>query len=256
MTAVAGVAAVGVGGVFLLLGGLTLRDLVRFRGSRRSLQFGIAFGLVALTLAAHSVVLGLGALAGTTAVDPLIAVTLLAGLAPGIVFLALRFEAGGGGRGERSIRGTPRGLRTAAWVGAIAAGAILAEAADAAASGGVSWLALPAIVLAAAYATVGVLVFNTQVRRRAATGGWSLSGLSLAGVFLTAGLMEAAGAATSGSDPAPLAYDVAGVPAAVLLLWTTWRICRSARSDWTGRPAIRVDAPTPRSSPWARAARS
>lgn len=255
MNAAAGIAAVALGVVMLALGALTACDLVRAGVGQATSRFGLAFLLVTATLGPHF--LAVGAVVGldATAATPLLGLTVGMTLLPAAAFLALRLERLGGGRGDRTVTGTPAWFRVAAWVGALGAGAILGQAAVAASDHGLTWLAVPSLVLAAACTAVAIVILNAQQRRRAATGGWSGSGLALAGLFLAAGLAEAAGAATSGTGDASLAFDLAGAPAALYFLWSAWRLNRTAREQlrWPGRPR-RGDAPTRRSSPWARPA--
>ncbi len=256
MTAAAGVAAAA-GLAVLGLGALTARDLFQAGLSRPTSRFGLAFLLVTVTLGPH--LLAIAAVAGMdgTAPAPLLEITVVATLIPAAAFLALRIERLGGGRGDRTVAGTPAWLRAGAWATALGTGAVLGQAVVAASQDGLTWLAAPSLVLAAAYACVAVLVLTVQQRRRAVAGGWSASGIALAGLFLAAGLAEAAGAATSGTGDAALAIDLAGAPAALYLIWSAWRLNLAARAETAapGRPR-RGDAPTRRSSPWVRPARS
>ena len=93
MTVAAGVLSLLIGNAYLLLGVLTGRELLRHRRTRGWSHFGGAFMVMAFTCGPHHLVHATHLLfEGDVANGPVLA-SLLLGLPPGMVFIALRLEA-------------------------------------------------------------------------------------------------------------------------------------------------------------------
>jgi hypothetical protein len=106
------------------------------------------------------------------------------------------------------------------------------------------------VFVAVAYALVGWFLFRTQVRRRPVAGGWSLSGLALAGIFPTCALMHLMYAMTSQGGWHSAPFDLLGVPSAVYFLWVVHRLYRESLIDWNRRPLVGDRGMPSRPSPW------
>jgi hypothetical protein len=254
VSVVTGVLALLVGNAYLMLAWFTGRDIWRHGRDRGYSHFGVAFLGMALTCGPHHVVHGVHLLAEGDVANGLVLASMLGALPFGATFVALRIEADRGGRGERLICGTP------GWLGALAVaivlgyGALAAEAVRHAAAHGVpSIMAVPNAVLVIAYAIVGWTILRTQGRRRAVTGGWSVSGLSLGAIFPTCAAMHAVHVLSSPFDVHGFAFDVLGVPASLYFLWAVRRLYRESLRDWNRRPLVGRAGRARRVAPWATA---
>jgi len=244
-------------------------SLHRYRGWSR---FGIGFSLMAASCGPHHLIHGWHALQEGSASWPLMAVTLI-GLPAGLTFVGLRFETALGGRGDRQF------ALSSYW--AVSLGAVFAMA--------VGWLtawtlsrptaALPLPVCSAwglsartstgapgfdigsviffanlfvvvTYGMVGWCLADYQVRRHAAEGTWSLSGVSLSGVFFTCALMHLIYATTQ-QHVAALPFDLFGIPASVYFLWIVKRVHSDSVVDWNRRPLVGAACRPERASPWS-----
>lgn len=226
------------GSVYTGYGVLTIIDLKRGWKLRGFSHFGLAWIAMAFTCGPHHLEHGLHVAFAGRAGGPLDLLAVLAGLPAGAVWFWLRIEALGGGRGERFLAGTPRG---------VAALPVLSGAYLALYAGGVGLVLrrggdfrpelVPNVLLLGLYGTVGFYLLRTQLANHALLRGWSLSGLSLTLVFPTCGLMHAVSVvyASSGRydvDVHGLIIDWLAVPAAVYFLWVVRALNHSAFADW------------------------
>jgi hypothetical protein len=101
------------------------------------------------------------------------------------------------------------------------------------------------------YVVVGAITFRTQLARRPALGGWSLSGIAMAGVFSTCGVSHLVAALSTQVDWHALAFDLPGVPFSVYFLWVVHQLHRSSLRDWNRRPLVGRASRRARRSPWA-----
>jgi hypothetical protein len=246
-----GALALVLGLAYSLLGAIAAYELLK--GRRRGWSHvGGGFMLMAATCGPHHLVHATHILLEGEPVRPALLAALAFGVVPGAVFVGLRAEAMTGGRGDRAITGTPAWLVALPLAAVAGAGAILLAAlADARAAGTPTIGIAPNAVLFAAYLAVGAIVLRTQVVRRPVRGGWSLSGLSLGGVFATCGLAHLVAGLTVAPDAHMLLADVPGVPASLYFLWVVHRLNRRTLADWNRRPLVGRAAPTSRRSPWA-----
>jgi hypothetical protein len=112
---------------------------------------------------------------------------------------------------------------------------------------------LPNLVLFVNYVVVGVLVRRTQIARRPLLGGWSLSGVAMAGVFPSCGISHLAAGLSVPADVHMLLFDLPGVPASLFFLWVVSRVHADSLAGWNRRPLVGRAAATSRRSPWAAA---
>ena len=256
MTLAGGLLALLTGIAYTTLGAITAYDLARHARSRGHSHFGLGFLLMAATCGPHHLVHAVHLLfEGHAASWPLVA-ALAIGLPPGAAFTLLRLEALLGGRGDRFAAGTPvliaiLPVAVAVSAGAIALGALQLAPAPA---GGWGWAGLLAnVLLGLAYLITGAIVLRTQLARRAGLGGWSVSGISMAGVFATCGVSHLIAGLTTAAELHTLAFDLPGVPAAAYFLWVVHRLNRSSLSDWNRRPLVGRAARHSRPAPWTPA---
>jgi hypothetical protein len=203
------------------LGAITAYELARHSRRRGHSHFGFAFLLMAATCGPHHLVHSVHFLfEGEPVSGPLLA-ALAIGFPPGAVFVGLRFEALLGGRGDRFAPGTPVAIGLLPSATALAAGAVGLAAIQAAPGpvGAWGWAGLAAnLFLCVAYLVTGKIVFSTQVARRPGLGGWSVSGLAMAGVFFTCGVSHAVSGLTTAVEWHTLMFDLPGIPAAAYFL--------------------------------------
>ena len=255
MTASVAVLNLLLGVVYLLIGTMIVTELLRDRRELGFSHFGLAFVALAFTCGPHHLTHGihLAAEGGTGGALDLIAVAV--GLPAGAIWVALRFEAFRGGRGDRFISGTPGWLMitptvAGMYVTALGAGAIAAAGGMVEPSPGV----LAGTILVGLYAAVAYFLVRTQIANRRPLGGWSLSGLALAAIFVTCALMHAIYSfyVLNGLYPADahlLVIQWISVPAAMYFLWVVHSLYRGSFHDWNGAPgaarqAVRRSGPT------------
>src|SRR5215207_8689200 len=213
MTLLAGLLALVTGLAYTGLAAVTGYELLRHR-ERGFSHFGVAFLVMALTCGPHHLVHAVRHLfGGAVSHGPHVAALAL-GLAPAVVFIGLRLEAGLGGRGDRLIVRTPLWLQVLPVLMAAAAGATLWEGIRHADAHGIDLRALiPNLFLFANYTLVGIWSARTQIARRPLLGGWSLSGVAMSGVFLTCAMSHLVAGLLTGSNPSGVFVDNLGVPA-------------------------------------------
>jgi hypothetical protein len=185
-------------------------------------------------------------------VSPLALPSLAVAAIPSMIFLALRFEALRGGRGDRMIVATPAWLGLVPITAALVSGAVLTPAIAAAARDGIDTPAVLAnLVLFVTYSMAGWYLMRTQVARRPVRGGWSLSGISLAAIFPLCAFAHVVNSLVTTGDVHSLFVDLYQTPASIWFLWTVRTLHRRGRRELTRRPAVGRPSRTRRPSPWA-----
>jgi hypothetical protein len=258
-----GLAYAGLG----VLGAWETASLHRYRGWSR---FGLGFSLMAASCGPHHLVHGWHVFQGASVSWPMFAATVI-GLPAGLTFVLLRLERMWGGQGERIVTATADrvAMLAGAFVlvtGVLAAGVFVQPGADAlwqfvcTSSGlvtrsepGVDFTSLTFIAnvfVTITYGMVGWYLGDCQVRRYLTNGVWSLSGVSLSGVFFTCALMHLVDATTHG-DSNMLFFDLLGIPASIYFLWVVKLVHNDSVMDWNRRPVVGAAAAPARPSPWS-----
>ena len=234
-------------------------SLHRYRGWSR---FGIGFSLMAASCGPHHLVHGWHVLQGESVSGSMLVATLI-GLPAGLTFLFLRFETMFGGHGERPIAASPH--RAILLVGTFAAlGGWLAAWTMAQPNAFVPFLCTSAeattsvysvtflanLFVTVTYSMVGWYLADHQVRRYLTAGVWSLSGVSLTGVFFSCALIHLIDAMTYGNG-AVVVFDLLGIPASVYFLWVVQSLHSDSVMDWNRRPLVGAAAAPARPSPWS-----
>ncbi|MGH9273253.1 MAG: hypothetical protein ACRDZU_01290, partial [Acidimicrobiales bacterium] len=174
----------------------------------------------------------------------------------GVIWFLLRAEALLGGRGDRRIAGTPLWMDLLPIAGFVYVAALLNGAiAVVRTTANPEPKTVPNLLLVVLYSAIGAQLARTQLRNRPHTGGWSVSGTSLATVMFTCALMHGVYAlyATSGRydlDGHGYAIDILSVPAAAYFLWVVWALHHGRLRDWNDSDDVdarRPVAPSPRS---------
>ena len=256
MSLAAGLLALLTGIAYTLLGAITAYDLARHARRRGHSHFGLGFLLMAATCGPHHLVHATHLLFEGHAASWALLAALAVGLPPGAIFTLLRLEALAGGRGDRFATGTPVHIAVLPVLVAASAGAVVLAAAQIAPrpDGAWGWAGVLAnAFLALAYLVTGAIVLRTQLARRAGLGGWSVSGVAMAGVFTTCGLSHLVTGLTTRAELHTLAFDLPGVPAAAYFLWVVYRLNRSSLNDWNRRPLVGRAARHSRPAPWTAA---
>ena len=226
------------GGVYTSYGILTIIDLKREWRQRGFSHFGLAWIAMAFTCGPHHLEHGLHVAFAGRAGGPLDLLAVVVGLPAGIIWFLLRIEALLGGRGDRFLPGTPRVVAALpALAGTYLAVSVAGVALVLRHGGDFGPKFVPNILLLGLYGVIGYYLLRTQLANRALLGGWSLSGLSLAVVFPTCGLMHAVSVVYAASgrydvDVHGLTIDWLAVPAAVYFLWVVRALHHNAVSDW------------------------
>jgi hypothetical protein len=232
------------------LGAIAMYELGRNHRTRGFSFLGGAFALMAATCGPHHLVHAEHHLVWSQPAGVPMTSALAIGLVPGATFVLLRIEAMLGGAGDRFVAGTPLVLAALPTAVAAVAGVTVWEAIKT--GSGDSALGLAAnLMLFADYMIVGVLVLRTQFARRPALGGWSLSGLSMGGVFVTCGLSHLVAGLTTTTDLHTLLFDIPGVPFSLYFLWVVRSLHRHSLRDWNRRPLVGRAYRQSRPSPWA-----
>lgn len=240
-----GIANLVLGTVYTCYGFMTALELKRGWRTRGFSHFGFAWLAMAFTCGPHHLDHGLHTLIAGRAGGPLDLVTIGVGFPVGVLWFLLRVEAMLGGRGERSIEGTPGWLQALPTLGAVYLVLVLTFVQRVlAGTQGVLPRTVPNLVLVVLYAAIGAVLLHTQLRNHQVTGRWSVSGLSLGLVMTTCAVMHGVfvAYATAGRydlDWHGLAIDTVGVPAAAYFLWVTYALSRGWLRDWNeAEPAV------------------
>ncbi len=270
MSIVVGLGNLAIGLAYASLGVLSAWEtasLHRYRGWSR---FGLGFSLMAASCGPHHLVHGWHVLQGASVSWPMFAATVI-GLPAGLTFVLLRLERMWGGQGERIVTATADRMAMLAGAfilatGVLAAGVLVQPGSDAlwqfvcTSSGlvtrsepGVDFTSLTFIAnvfVTVTYGMVGWYLGDCQVRRYLTNGVWSLSGVSLSGVFFTCALMHLVDATTHG-DSGMLFFDLLGIPASIYFLWVVKLVHNNSVMDWNRRPVVGAAAAPARPSPWS-----
>jgi hypothetical protein len=211
-------------------------------------HFGAAWIAMAFTCGPHHLDHGLHVLADGRA-GGLDLLGVLIGLPAGVIWLSLRVEAFLGGRGDRFILGTPRWLRVVPVLGVVYAAAVVAASVVLLVRRPITteWALVANAALVVIYLAIGYFLTRTQLRRRPAMSGWSVSGVSLSGVFPTCALMHGIFAvyAMSGvyqHDIHGITIDWLSVPAGIYFLWVVRRLYQDSLRDWNDGPGAVIPA--------------
>jgi hypothetical protein len=270
MSIVVGLGNLAIGLAYASLGVLSAWEtasLHRYRGWSR---FGLGFSLMAASCGPHHLVHGWHVLQGASVSWPMFAATVI-GLPAGLTFVLLRLERMWGGQGERIVTATADRMAMLAGAfilatGVLAAGVLVQPGSDAlwqfvcTSSGlvtrsepGVDFTSLTFsanVFVTVTYGMVGWYLGDCQVRRYLTNGVWSLSGVSLSGVFFTCALMHLVDATTHG-DSGMLFFDLLGIPASIYFLWVVKLVHNDSVMDWNRRPVVGAAAAPARPSPWS-----
>ena len=223
---------------YLVLGAIVFIELLRQWREPGVWQVGAALTAIAFTCGPHHLIHGVHVAFEHHPAGRLDLVTVLVGLPPAGVFVWLRFEALTGNRGDRHIGGTPGWMQTfPVAVGAYVALVLWVGIGMLRRAPGLSLEGLLSLASAAVFGSVAVVLTRTQLRNRAATGGWSLSGLGLAGLFASCSVMHAAVAMEMTAQVRTLdvhlvAVNALGVFAALWFLGVVRAMTREARRSW------------------------
>jgi hypothetical protein len=234
------------GSVYTSYGLMTIVDLKRGWRTSGFSHFGAAWLAMAFTCGPHHLDHGAHILATGRAGGGLDLIAILIGLPAGVLWFLLRVEAMVGGRGDRFISGTPLWLNALPMVHAMLLAAVV-NAANVIGRGSEAFplRVVPNIMLGVLYTSIGIVLLRTQFRNRPHTGGWSVSGVSLALVMFTCSVMHWVYAVyvTTGQyyvDIHGLIIHIVGVPAAAYFLWVVWALHRGTLTDWNQDPARRA----------------
>jgi hypothetical protein len=233
------------GTVYTSYGLMTIVDLKRGWRTHGFSHFGVAWLFMAFTCGPHHLDHGLHALAYGRSGGALDLVTIAIGFPAGVVWFLLRVEALWGGRGDRTIVGTPGWLSALPTLSFVYLAATITGVIAVIGGGQVTELdarTLPNLALVVLYAAIGAVLLRTQMRNHEVTGNWSVSGLSLSIVMVTCAVMHGVYVAYAHDgrydlDIHGLTIAVIGVPAAVYFLWVTYALYRGWLRDWDRSPA-------------------
>lgn len=219
---------------------LPLLDLRRHR-SRAFAQFGLALALMGFTCGPHHFDHGLHTWLGDRPGGGLDLVAILVAIPPSVLFLLLRIEALGGGRGDRRIEGTPPWLvALAVAVGVYATVMVAGSMVIVGRTPDWNAMSLPNLLLVGVFGAVGLVLLQAQLHQRRVTGAWSVSGLSLIGLFLTCAATHGtwvvyAAADAYESDVHGLLFGWLAVPAGLYFLWVVAHL-RREQVQWYQPP--------------------
>ena len=226
------------GTAYVVMGTIALYELLAGWRDNGFSRFGAGLVAIAFTCGPHHLIHAVHVGFEGHPVDVLDLLTVLVGLPPGLAWLSLRLEALGGGRGDRFVAGTPGWLQvlpTAA--GAYLALVVVAALGVVGAGVAVTPVVVLGIATAGVYSAIAWVMARTQVRTRAAVGGWSLSGLTLAATFGTCGVMHLALAlqqlgGARHADVHLVGVDAGAALAGAYFLSVVRRLTREVLDDW------------------------
>jgi len=238
MTTIIGLLHLGLGAIYFSYGLMTIVDLKRGWRTHGFSHFGAAWLAMAFTCGPHHLDHGAHIILAGRSGGVLDLISILMAVPAGVIWFLLRMEAMLGGRGDRHISGTPLWLDLLPAAGVVYLAALLNAALAAAGSTPVfEPKILPNLALIALYSAIGGQLAHTQLRNHPHTGGWSVSGTSLATVMFTCALMHGVYAlyATTGLhdlDVHGYVIDLLSVPAAAYFLWVVAALHRGTLRDW------------------------
>lgn len=237
-----------VGAVYLALGVLIVVDLNRGWHLFGFSRFGGGLAAVAFTCGAHHLAHGQHVAFEGHDAGALDLASVAVGLPFGLTWLWLRLEALAGGVGDRIVRGSPGwvlALPTAAAVyltALVAAGIVVARGPL-----GLPLASVPQLLLVLVYARIGWMLLRTQLLFHTESGGWSLSGCTMAAIFFTCAVMHGvlllygvAGRQVLDGHESVIA--LLGVPAGLYFLSVVRNLVREEISDWNVVPDREHDA--------------
>ena len=237
---VTGVLNVVLGIAYTTYGFITISDLKRGWKTMGFSHFGAAWVTMAFTCGPHHLVHGIHILFEGRVGGSWDMMSVLIGFPAGIAFLVLRSEAWIGGRGDRFISGTPLWIQALPAAAAAYGTALIAWTLQVNGSLSFPRQVYPNLMLIVVYFMIGYLVLRTQLRNRVALHGWSVSGLSLAVIFPTCGVMHGVYAMYAATRTYHLDWhgfyiDWLAVPSALYFLWVVRNLYRQAMRDWNRR---------------------
>jgi hypothetical protein len=243
---------IGLGIAYLAIGTLVVIDMLRTDQERGFSHFGAAFAALAFTCGPHHLAHGLhvGFEGRSPGVLDLIAVCI--GLPTAAVWVYLRIESFRGGAGDRFVPSTPIWLLAIPTLLGIYATALAAAMIDHAGGGLHDPVqVIPNLLLVGLYGAIAFLLVRTQLHNRRPLGGWSISGLALAGIFVTCSAMHLVYAyyvltGLYGPDVHGIVAGWISVPAAAYFLWVVYALYRGSFYDWNGAPGGGSDITIPR----------
>lgn len=253
MSTTIGVFHLALGTVYFSYGLMTIVDLRRGWRTNGFSHFGFAWLAMAFTCGPHHLDHGAHILISGRAGGNLDLISIALATPAGVIWFLLRAEALLGGRGDRRIAGTPLWIDVLPIAGFVYLAALLNGALVLArTTSGLEPKTLPNLLLVVLYSAIGAQLARTQLRNRPHTGGWSLSGTSLATVMFTCALMHGVYAlyGTSGRYDLDLhgyVIDILSVPAAAYFLWVVWALHHGRLRDWNDSDDVeaRRSAPPP-----------
>ncbi len=238
LTVILAIANLALGTVYTSYGLMTIVDLRRGWKTMGFSHFGLAWIAMAFTCGPHHLEHGLHLLYAGRNGGPLDLLAVLVGAPAGVIWFLLRVEALWGGRGDRSVSGTPRWVAALPWLaGAYVFGLAVAMAVTLQGTLRFGPRFTPNLLLLWLYGLIGYYLIRTQLGNSRIVGGWSVSGLSLSFVFPTCGLMHAVYVVYAASgrydlDIHGLIVDWLSVPAAVYFVWVVRELHLGALRDW------------------------
>jgi hypothetical protein len=241
---------IGLGIAFLSIGAFVVWEMVSGTGQRGFSHFGAAFAALAFTCGPHHLAHGLHVGFEGRSPGVLDLITVCIGLPTAAVWVLLRVESYRGGAGDRFIASTPGWLLAMPTLLGIYATALVAVMIDH--SGGLHdpVQVLPNLVLVGLYGAIAFFLVRTQLHNRRPLGGWSLSGLALAGIFVSCSAMHLVYAfyvltGLYGPDVHGIIAGWISVPAAAYFLWVVHALYRGSFYDWNGAPGGGSDVTVP-----------
>lgn len=238
MTLAVGLLHVALGSVYFSYGLMTIVDLRRGWRTNGFSHFGFAWLAMAFTCGPHHLDHGAHILISGRAGGGLDLISILVAAPAGVIWFLLRAEALIGGRGDRRVAGTPLWMDLLPIAGFVYLAALLNAVLSAGRTAPhLELRTIPNLLLVALYSAIGAQLARTQLRNRPHTGGWSVSGTSLAAVMFTCALMHGVYAlyATTGRydlDIHGYVIDILSVPAAAYFLWVVWALHHGTLRDW------------------------
>ena len=233
-----GAANIVLGLIYAGYGLMALLDFKHGWRTRGFSHFGAAWVAMAFTCGPHHLEHGVHVLAAGGNAGTLDLAAVLVGAPAGLVWFLLRVEALVGGPGDRFVVGTPW------WIVALpylAVGYVAALAAESGilltGSARFSPRTTPNLLLLGIYGLIGWYLARSQIENRREVGGWSVSGLALAVVFPTCGLMHVFFAEYAATGVYDLEWpgvviDWLAVPAAIYFVWVVRALYRGRLTDW------------------------
>ena len=251
MTVAVGLVNLILGCIYTSYGLMTIVDMKRGWRTMGFSHFGAAWIAMAFTCGPHHLDHGAHLLLSGGRATSLDLYAVLIGAPAGLAWFLLRIEAFRGGRGDRSIHGTPAWVRSLPTVAGIYATAFIAAFIGLLSRAHrLTAISAPSALLLVLYCQIGYYLIRTQLRNHSAFDGWSLSGLSLGVIFPTCAMMHVVmgvGASTGVYDvPLQLTViDWLAVPSAMYFLWVVRALYRDALVDWNtsmGESGVAVTA--------------